>query len=544
MEATRHFETAYAAAQGQAEDAQFAAILSGLGKAWCMWPTEDRTQDGWDLISRAFDLYLELGDTASAVALAQFPAAFAGMRGTARVIGQALELMPPDSVEAGRLQVRYSIALIDDLGDTVTSRAALDRAEAVAESLGDPELRARALVHGVGHAFAVADYREAARIGSLAAEAARAADDTYSLIRLGWLPGRALLALGDRRAAEGLINESLAAARRTPDRQYVANNTLASAEALYTGGDFAFALAAIDELASQEALWAVVGSPVIEMIRSETGREIDDRAELVTRLQESAGNASSIGVIAAASAAIIGHNSRDREFLRLARSFAEGGDPIELALPRGRVPRRVVLGLVAAIEDDRQTAAEVYSELAEYTGTADPRVLLPIDRILGLLARTLERREDAARHFEDALAFCRRAEFRPQLGWTCHDYAETMLDSDGPVDHGKALSLLDDGLAIARELGMVPLEERLIGLQEKAASMAAPTPAYPDGLTGREVEVLRLLAAGRTNQQIADELVIAPNTAAKHVANILGKTGTANRAEAATYANQQGLVEA
>jgi DNA-binding CsgD family transcriptional regulator/pimeloyl-ACP methyl ester carboxylesterase len=66
--------------------------------------------------------------------------------------------------------------------------------------------------------------------------------------------------------------------------------------------------------------------------------------------------------------------------------------------------------------------------------------------------------------------------------------------------------------------------------------------ALPDGLSAREVEVLRLLAAGKGNQHIADELVISLNTARKHVANILDKTGTANRTEAAAYARDHGLV--
>jgi DNA-binding CsgD family transcriptional regulator len=66
--------------------------------------------------------------------------------------------------------------------------------------------------------------------------------------------------------------------------------------------------------------------------------------------------------------------------------------------------------------------------------------------------------------------------------------------------------------------------------------------ALPDGLSAREVEVLQLLAAGRSNQQIADELVISLNTARKHVANILGKTGTVNRTEAAAYARGRGLT--
>ena len=63
-----------------------------------------------------------------------------------------------------------------------------------------------------------------------------------------------------------------------------------------------------------------------------------------------------------------------------------------------------------------------------------------------------------------------------------------------------------------------------------------------DGLSARELEVLRLLAAGRSNVQIADELVISPNTVNRHVSNIYAKTGAANRAEAASYATRNGLA--
>jgi DNA-binding NarL/FixJ family response regulator len=61
-------------------------------------------------------------------------------------------------------------------------------------------------------------------------------------------------------------------------------------------------------------------------------------------------------------------------------------------------------------------------------------------------------------------------------------------------------------------------------------------------LSSREAEVLRLLAAGRSNQQIADELVISLNTVRRHVSNIFDKTGAANRAQAAVYAKDHGLA--
>ena len=63
----------------------------------------------------------------------------------------------------------------------------------------------------------------------------------------------------------------------------------------------------------------------------------------------------------------------------------------------------------------------------------------------------------------------------------------------------------------------------------------------PAGLTAREAEVLRLIAAGRSNRGIADELFITPNTVANHVKNILSKTDSTNRTEAAAFAVEHGL---
>ena len=77
----------------------------------------------------------------------------------------------------------------------------------------------------------------------------------------------------------------------------------------------------------------------------------------------------------------------------------------------------------------------------------------------------------------------------------------------------------------------------------KIQAQPETAPAYPAGLTQREVEVLGLVAAGKSNADIAEELVISPNTVVRHVSNILAKTGSSNRTEAARYASQNGLVE-
>lgn len=68
-------------------------------------------------------------------------------------------------------------------------------------------------------------------------------------------------------------------------------------------------------------------------------------------------------------------------------------------------------------------------------------------------------------------------------------------------------------------------------------------PATSDPLTRREVETLRLIAQGLTNQEIATELVIHERTVAKYVSNILSKLHLANRTQAALYALREGLAK-
>lgn len=79
--------------------------------------------------------------------------------------------------------------------------------------------------------------------------------------------------------------------------------------------------------------------------------------------------------------------------------------------------------------------------------------------------------------------------------------------------------------------------------QESSEHVADSIEHYPDGLSYREIEVLRLIAAGKSNREIAGELYISHNTVANHITNILNKTNTTNRAEAAVYAVQHGLVQ-
>ena len=165
-----------------------------------------------------------------------------------------------------------------------------------------------------------------------------------------------------------------------------------------------------------------------------------------------------------------------------------------------------------------------------------------VDRLSGLLARTMGRLDEAVDHFEDSAYFCRRAGYRPELAWTCFDNAGTLVQRDAPQDRVWALTLLDETEGISAELGMKPLSEQAAALRDLIESQPTDAPKYPDGLTPREVEVLRLVAAGKSNPVIAAELFISLNTVTRHLVNAFSKIGCSNRAEAAVYTFQRGLL--
>jgi DNA-binding CsgD family transcriptional regulator len=139
-----------------------------------------------------------------------------------------------------------------------------------------------------------------------------------------------------------------------------------------------------------------------------------------------------------------------------------------------------------------------------------------------------------------------------RAGYAWWRQAQAHLDAGQPTTTAAAALRA----AAAGADGHAPLLAQVRGLAERAriplqppaaATPAAPSPAAaaaPYGLTGRELAVLRLLAAGRTNAQIGAELYISPRTAGVHVTNILRKLEVSSRVQAAAQAERAGLLPA
>ena len=115
----------------------------------------------------------------------------------------------------------------------------------------------------------------------------------------------------------------------------------------------------------------------------------------------------------------------------------------------------------------RRDAAEAAVQYAAIGPSGSALILgMEYNQLLGLLSQTMGNLDKAAEHFEDALSFCRQPGYRVALAWTCCDYADTLLQRNEPGDREKAMSLLDESLAISSELGMRPLMERVLSRRE------------------------------------------------------------------------------
>ncbi|HEY9495542.1 MAG TPA: response regulator transcription factor [Intrasporangium sp.] len=108
---------------------------------------------------------------------------------------------------------------------------------------------------------------------------------------------------------------------------------------------------------------------------------------------------------------------------------------------------------------------------------------------------------------------------------------------------GLALRALGDPMSATSELSVAQRTFAELGADPARREVERLlATGLPDGLTAREVEVLRLVATGRSNPQIATELFLSEKTVARHLSNIFTKTGVTSRTAAATYAHQHDLA--
>ena len=352
-----------------------------------------------------------------------------------------------------------------------------------------------------------------------------------------------LIALGDldTAAREQAAVHAMAVRLRQPFTLHVAEH-YASTLALCFGR-----LAEAEAAAQRSNEWArlltgraATGIHGIQMfgVRREQGR----LAELAPAIRLLAAAERPSGAWRPGLAALLAELGMDAEARReLANVRREGFDSLRASL---WVASLTYLAEACAAVGDDDLAALVYPELAPLAGG---NVVIghgvtcygAADRHLGLLAATLGDHDRAVEHFEQALAINRRMGAATWVAHTLYAYGQTLRMRGRSEDGVRASALLSEAATLAERIGMPMLLTRARALGARLERARTP----PDDLSWREVDILRLVALGRSNREIGQELYISGHTVANHVRSILRKTGAANRTEAAGYAYRHALLD-
>jgi DNA-binding CsgD family transcriptional regulator len=185
---------------------------------------------------------------------------------------------------------------------------------------------------------------------------------------------------------------------------------------------------------------------------------------------------------------------------------------------------------------DSAHAATIYRLLLPYAEQTlnHPRAVCfgSAQLFLGLLAHTVSNDAGAREHLERAVARNREMRAWPWLARALYHYGRFLLKDDRDPERERGRRFLTEADQVAGRLGMATLSRNI----DRVLRGAIDDSAFPDGLTVREIDVLRLVTIGRSNKDIAKALTISLNTVATHVRSILNKSGCANRTEAAAYA--------
>lgn len=543
-DALMHFQRALDSDPSPEMNRQKADILSALGKAQAGSLPRARLHEAVSTLSRVSEYLLSQGDLsgAAATALLPFYPRWGQPTGQTDLLRTILDHLSPETDEYVRLLSRYGRMLAIEEGDVEAARPALQSSRDLVERSDDKGLRFRVLADianaqlAEGASPEVIDTVNGALNLAGVDDPLAELDARYSAIQSSFVLGR----IDD---IERFGAEMLPLAERIRDRFWRSTAYRVRAYRYWLAAEFERARAENDRclaLTPREArdLTIRVAIEYSTGNTSEAERYLDRLTALIDETTASPNLEHVLGALALGVAAYETQNPqharRAKQAARTALSSGKAGFGLAALM-------HTALALVALVEGDDDGMRTQYELLAPLEGRGQLFTTMCGDRLLGLLAGSMGDWESAQHHYEDALAFCQRGALRAELGWVNHDLAELLLASGGRQERARASDLLNRALVLARETGMRPLGERCTALVRRLRPADRTVISAPDGLTDREIDVLKLLAAGKTDREIADALTISVRTANNHVARILSKTASANRTEAARYALDKGL---
>ncbi|MCH8987754.1 MAG: AAA family ATPase [Chloroflexi bacterium] len=547
-EAVEHFARGLAAkdvdpnSRTPAVDADAAGLLFGLARAksalFSFRP--GYLQEAVANLRSAFDYHVQAGDNERAVEIAQttLRAQVGERTGLADIVRQALEMAPPGSSAKGQLLAIYGRVAGLEEGDYPAAERSFREALEIARDSGGGILLQRTLAQAGQVDFYHVRIQGAIEKTSQVLTMPEADLDLNNECSARYVYCMSGFWVGEP-VGEQELAAFVAAAERLGNRLWLHLAFWVSETGARLRGDWESARRFGDRgmTVAPGAPTLLSTMPITELETGEFDRAEEMFQQLSVLLAEIPLNPTFQYPAAVLVAGISSWFASTPREPGLPSKFIDVVLSSPVVTPLFSLVTNIGLAFESLARKDREGCQRSYDALVPLQGIS--LIYVGADRLLGQLAHAVGDISQATEHFEISLVFCTKAGYRPEYAWTCWGYAAALLERDGDGDRVRAKGLLDEALQISTDLGMPPLRLRVEDLMSRTESARAP--AYPEGLTQREVEVLRLVAAGRTDREIAEELIISVRTVTTHVGNILNKTGAANRAEAASFATRHGL---
>jgi predicted ATPase/DNA-binding CsgD family transcriptional regulator len=431
-------------------------------------------------------------------------------------------------------------------GHISEGRTILERALLASAGI-EASVQAKALITAAHLAFIQSDHDRTESLSKESLALYRELEDqpgiAFSLSMLGsvaWTKGK-------MDAARTLIEEALVTARQVEAMELAANSLFILGLLDSSQGKYTRACALYEEsLAINRAMGNKRGiAHTLSQLAQVLFVSQADQPRVNSLLEECLAVSREVGFKEGIAAyyCISGQLALSQGDLITARSLAEKSVAVyrEIGHRHGTANSLTLLGKVTALEGDYEAARALYEQSLEISGELGEKWVAAVFLVeLGEVVAAQQKLAWAAQLWGASEAI-RDASGVPIPLVELADYERSV--SSARVHLGERAF----AAAWAQGRSMTPQQALAAKGQKLAPTSTIPTattplPTYPDRLTAREVEVLRLVARGRTDTQVAEELVLSPRTVHTHLSSIYSKLGITSRSAATRYAIEHKLA--